>query len=168
MCGALFYMQFTEKSYRNIEDVWFANTICSCHGNSIYCYLPKYGKNSKTWCKEYVRFSNQMSAFAETKTICESRHIKSVVIVSLNTRLIFISKQNYLRFLCGNLKNVEKNLKRDSWHSYFLSLKRIHTEKTQKSFGKQYSLNCFFRKMFQIMWLSWWSFSLTILVIWNY
>lgn len=35
MCGRLFYMQFTEKSYRNTEAVGFANTICSCHGNSI-------------------------------------------------------------------------------------------------------------------------------------
>lgn len=45
-----------------------------------------------------------MPAFAETKKICESRHIKSVVIVSLNTRLIFISKQRYLRFVCGKFE----------------------------------------------------------------
>lgn len=73
----------------------------------------KYGENSKTWCKEYVRFSNQMSAFAETKKICESRHIKSVVIVSLNTHLIFIQSRDIYGLYVVNLKNVEKNLKRD-------------------------------------------------------
>lgn len=54
-----------------------------------------------------------MSAFAETKKICESRHIKSVVIVSLNTHLIFIQSRDIYGLYVVNLKNVEKNLKRD-------------------------------------------------------
>lgn len=48
-----------------------------------YCYLPEIWKNSKKkkGCKQYAGFSNWMSAVEETS----SKHIKSVVILSLNT-----------------------------------------------------------------------------------
>lgn len=51
-----------------------------------------------------------MSAVEETS----SKHIKSVVILSLNTFLILILKQRYLQFFVVILKNVENNLKRVS------------------------------------------------------
>lgn len=53
-----------------------------------------------------------MSAVEETS----SKHIKSVVILSLNTLffLILILKQRYLQFFVVILKNVENKLKRES------------------------------------------------------
>ena len=52
-----------------------------------------------------------MSAVEETS----SKHIKSVVILSLNTLFfILILKQRYLQFFVVILKNVENNLKRES------------------------------------------------------
>ena len=65
-----------------------------------------------------------MSAVEETS----SKHIKSVVILSLNTLffLILILKQRYLQFFVVILKNVENKLKRESWHKLF-SLKKKPT-----------------------------------------
>ena len=113
-----------------------SSTICKHHLFLSWkecSYLPEIRKNSKN-----LGFSNWMSAVEETS----SKHIKSVVILSLNTLFfILILKQRYLQFFVVILKNVENNLKRESWHKLFSLLKKkkkkhihIHTQ-APKTFG---------------------------------